>query len=250
MVVRYFKEFSKLLNRDMEYKTYGDSGIVFFYFPSQYQRFYEVEDQGIVSLLYPFIESKQMMIVSVDSIDKESLSNTYFWDKKKRLALQEKYCDYFYFELYPKIVSQYKAEILPVTFGMSFGGYQAMNLFLRRPKLFSGTFCLSGIYKIDFFINDYYDQIAFLNSPIDSINMLTNKDIVDTYNTKKILMVVSTGAYEEDSYNQTKELDESFYKKSIDHQAYYWSDNYPHDWSSWKTYLNFYLPEFIQSLKG
>ena len=51
MEVRYYKWYSYNLNRDMEYKVYGEQGIPFFYFPTQYQRFYEAENRGIIDFL-------------------------------------------------------------------------------------------------------------------------------------------------------------------------------------------------------
>lgn len=41
MNVRYFKEYSSYLNRDMEFKMYGDSGILCLIVPCQDGRFYE-----------------------------------------------------------------------------------------------------------------------------------------------------------------------------------------------------------------
>lgn len=246
MEVRYYKWYSYNLNRDMEYKVYGEQGIPFFYFPTQYQRFYEAENRGIIHELSKYIEEGKLFVIAVDSIDSESLSNTTYWDKRKRLELQEAYHNYFTNELYEVIKKDYNPYSLPVLFGMSFGAYQAMNFFIRRPMLYKGVFALSGIYNIRFFINDYYDDLSYLNSPIDQIRLMNNDYYLDIYRHKKIVMVVSSGAYEESSINDTYDLQQSFlHREILNVEAYYWTSNYPHDWSSWKTYLNFYIRDFL-----
>ena len=61
MEVRYYKWYSYNLNRDMEYKVYGEQGIPFFYFPTQYQRFYEAENRGIIHELTKYIEERHLL---------------------------------------------------------------------------------------------------------------------------------------------------------------------------------------------
>ena len=47
MEVNYYKEYSKNLNRDMEFKVYGHGGRPCLVFPSQDGKFYDYENQGI-----------------------------------------------------------------------------------------------------------------------------------------------------------------------------------------------------------
>lgn len=48
MEVKYYKTYSENLQSEVEYKTYGNSGRGVLVFPSQDQRFYEWEDNGMV----------------------------------------------------------------------------------------------------------------------------------------------------------------------------------------------------------
>ncbi len=243
---KYHKWYSYSLNRDMEYMVYGDRGVPFIYFPTQYNRFYEAYDKGVIASLAYYIESGKIFIISVDNIDTESLSNFSYWDKRKRLERQEEYYNYIIQELYPSIKQDYNINSLPYTLGMSFGAYQAMNMLIRQPSLFAGTFSMSGIYKISFFINDYYDELAFYNSPLDSIRLLKDENYINLLRTKKILIVVSNGAYEDESYLETIELEEALNNKNIPNQTYYWTSNYPHDFSSWNIYLDYYIKMFLE----
>lgn len=58
LIINYEKWYSHNLNRDMEYKVYGNKGIPFIYFPTQYKRFYEAEDEGVIETLAYYIETE------------------------------------------------------------------------------------------------------------------------------------------------------------------------------------------------
>lgn len=243
MKVNYYKEYSKILSRDMEFKTYGEEGLIFIYFPSQYQRFYEIEDKKVIDKLSYLIENKKMIVISIDNIDLESISSNY-WDKRVLLERQEQYFNYFVYEFYPKIYEIFHFKMQPIAFGMSFGAYQSLNFFLRKPHLFSGVFALSGIYNIRFFTNNYFDKLAFLNSPIDSLYLLNNQEYIEEIKKKKIVVVCSYGPYEDT--NQTIELEKAFKYKNINNaEFYYWGESYPHDFPSWFIYIDFYINKFI-----
>ncbi len=239
------KWYSYSLNRDMEYMVYGSKGVPFFYFPTQYKRFYEAYDEGVIATLSYYIEAGKMFVIAVDNIDCESLSNFASWDKKKRLERQEEYYNYITTELYLSLAKEYDFTQKPVCLGMSFGAYQAMNMLIRRPDLFSGVFAMSGIYKITYFISDYYDELAFLNCPIDSIKLLKDESYINLLRSKKIVVVVSSGAFEEESLKETTALETVMREKQIPAEFYYWTDNYPHDWPSWKIYLDYYIKNFL-----
>ena len=51
MKVEYFKEYSNCLNREMEFKIYGHTGIPLLVFPAQDGRFYDFENFGMVSVI-------------------------------------------------------------------------------------------------------------------------------------------------------------------------------------------------------
>ena len=48
MNVEYYKELSHELNRDMEFKVYGHTGIPCLVFPAQNGRFYDCENFGMI----------------------------------------------------------------------------------------------------------------------------------------------------------------------------------------------------------
>lgn len=242
MQIDYIRYYSHILSREMEIKTYGYSGQILIYFPTQYKRFYEVENEGIIDTLSSYIESGRIIVITLDSDVDNNLSSG-SWDKRKILETQENYFNFFINEFYSWVYDRYHFLSKPITFGMSFGAYQAMNIFLRMPHLFSGTFTMSGVYNIRFFFNDYFDDLAFLNSPLDSLYLMNNELYKEELKKKRIVIVVSNGAYE--MVEETKEIERAFHKNDIYPEVYYWSSDFPHDWISWKTYLKYYIDRFL-----
>ena len=98
MEVRYFKEWSRELDREMEFKVYGNRGKVCFAFPPQDGKFFDFENFGMVESIRPWIEDGRIMLVTPDSVDAES------WSAKNdsprhRIEMQERYFRYITLEL-------------------------------------------------------------------------------------------------------------------------------------------------------
>ena len=62
MNTRYFKGYSHILDRDMEFKLYGDGGKPCFAFPPQNGRFFDFENYGMVDTIAPWIEDGRVMV--------------------------------------------------------------------------------------------------------------------------------------------------------------------------------------------
>ena len=77
MKVEYFKEYSNCLNREMEFKIYGHTGIPLLVFPAQDGRFYDFENFGMVSVIADKIEAGSIQVFCLDSIDGECWSDCY-----------------------------------------------------------------------------------------------------------------------------------------------------------------------------
>ena len=76
MEMQYFKEYSPALGREMECKVYGHGGRPMLYIPCQDGRFFDFEDFHLADTLAPWIESGQLMVMSIDTLDKETWSDT------------------------------------------------------------------------------------------------------------------------------------------------------------------------------
>lgn len=233
MEVMYFNEFSTNLNRNMEFKVYGTKGIPCIAFPSQNDRFYFYENQGIINSMEEEIEAGKIQVFTLDNYDFESFSAT--WKNPyDRIRSQEAYYRYVIDEIIPRIREINKSDSKIMTFGCSLGAYQAMNFFLRRPDLFNNVLALSGIYHIGFFIHDYADELTFYNSPIDSLKyMELSHPYVNMYKNSKIIVSVGYGTWEEECIKDTRELERQFDRLNINKDFVYYGMQFVHDWPSW-----------------
>ena len=75
METRYMKEYSPFLGRDMECKVYGSTGRPVLFIPCQDGRFFDFENFRMTEAWAPWIESGQVQVFSVDTIDRESWSD-------------------------------------------------------------------------------------------------------------------------------------------------------------------------------
>ena len=76
METQYIKTYSHALARDMECKLYGHSGRPILFIPCQDGRFFDFENFSMTDTLSPWIESGEVMVLSIDTIDKETWSDT------------------------------------------------------------------------------------------------------------------------------------------------------------------------------
>ena len=144
METQYFKFYSPALGRDMECKVYGHAGRPVLFIPCQDGHFYDFENFRMSDTLAPWIESGQMMVISIDTIDLETWSdknNDAYW----RIRRYEAWISYITSEVVPFICDKAGRDGVLV-FGCSLGATHAANLYLRFPNLFDRVMALSGIY--------------------------------------------------------------------------------------------------------
>ena len=81
----YNREYSWILDRDMEYAVFGDSGKVMFAFAPQNGHTYDFASFGMVETVRPWIEAGKLMVVCVDSIDEETTHAGVFFFRRPDL---------------------------------------------------------------------------------------------------------------------------------------------------------------------
>jgi esterase/lipase superfamily enzyme len=201
MHTAYYKEYSHILERDMEFAVYGHNGKPCIVFPAQDGRFYDFFNFGMVDAASKFIEEGKLQLFCVDGIDWESWSQIggdYHW----RIMQHEKWFNYIIEEAIPKFREiygetsgeYYKGKFF--TTGCSMGAYHALNFFLRRPDIFDGVIALSGLYHAGYFFPNYNNEIIYNNSPVDYMkNMPWNHYYLDMYRNSKIILCCGQGRY-------------------------------------------------------
>ena len=247
MEVRYYKEYSYNLNRDMEFNVYGHAGRPMLAFPSQNGRFFDFANNGLVEVAQEYIDSGRLQIFCCDSIDLESWSAEGA-DGRWRIENQEKYFHYIVDELCPMIFDinaecnggNYANGIM--TTGCSMGGTHSLNFMLRRPDIFDGCIAMDGAYDARIFFPDYFDDLVYANSPVDYIDGMPNDHYyVELYKKCNIHIVCGQGAWEHPMIEDTARMQELFGYKNIPANIHWWGTDISHDWPYWRMQFPYYL---------
>lgn len=247
MKIEYYKEYSPIMGRDMEFKVYGHSGRLCFTFPPQDGRFYEMENRGMIDTLAPWIEAGQLQVVGVDAVDWESWSSKH-WDKRQRIQCQERWFHYVTDELVPRAIEINGTPQRIYTTGCSMGAIHAGIFFFRRPDLFQGMVALSGLYNASFFFEDYMDDLVYANSPVHFLrNMPADHPYMEMYQHSNIIVCVGQGAWENEMIAGTRELEQVLREKGIPAWIDYWGYDVNHDWDWWQKQLPYYFGKLLEA---
>lgn len=243
MNVEYHKWYSRYLNRDMEYKTFGDRGHALLAFPSQDGRFFDFAERGMIHELSPWIEAGKIRVICVDGIDWETWSNM-GGDGRWRIEQQERYFNYVVEELLPNI-RYYDGETFMTT-GCSLGALHAAIFFFRRPDIFDTVIALSGLYHSNYSFPYYHDDLTYANSPQDFLaQMDNNHPWMHLYRQRRICICIGQGRWEEDTLWSTRQLDTILAQKGVPAWFDYWGYDSDHDWPWWRKQL----PHFMSVLE-
>ena len=245
METQYFKQFSPSLGRDMECKVYGHAGRPVLFIPCQDGRFMDFEGFHMTDTWAPWIESGQVMVFSIDTMDKESWSASN--DPGARIRRHEQWIDYITREMVPFIRDMVNARNgwsgYPgiMTFGCSLGATHAANLYFRFPDLFDGVLALSGIYTTEYGFGGYMDELVYLNSPVHYLaNLSPDHPFVGQYNQHRGVICVGQGAWEQPE--TTRRIGELCREKGINLWVDLWGYDVNHDWPWWHRQVPYFLP--------
>ena len=247
MNVEYYKELSHELNRDMEFKVYGHTGIPCLVFPAQNGRFYDFENFGMIDAAHEYVDAGRIQFFCCDSIDNETWSNV-DGNPRERMEQHEHYYHYIIDELILRIqeISTYansgKEPHDMMTCGCSLGAFHALNFFLRRPDLFNRVLAMSGLYHADYFFHDYHDELTYRNSPSDYLpNMPQDHPYMELYRNSEIVLCCGQGAWEQEMENSMHQMEAIFADKHIDVWIDFWGYDVSHDWYWWKKQIDYFL---------
>ncbi len=254
MKTTYLKDYSPALGRDMECKIYGHAGKPVLFIPCQDGRFYDFENFGMADVWSPWIESGQVMVFAIDTMDKETWSNQW-GDARWRSERHEQWMRYITDEMVPfmrSVANEWNGwDGYPgiLVFGASLAALHATNLFLRRPDLFDGLLALSGIYTAEYGFGTYMDDLLYLNSPVHYVpNMPEDHPYIELYNQKKAVICVGQGPWEVPS--STRQLDAALKSKGINIWVDYWGYDCAHDWDWWFRQVDYFLPFLLEDGEG
>lgn len=242
MEIRYFKEYSSHLNRDMEFKMYGHAGKLCLCIPCQDGVFYEWEDRGMFKIMENAINAGKIQFVTINTIDKETWSST--GNTGDRMWKQECWIQYIVQELIPSALAKgnQPADAKCLVTGFSLGAGHACNLAFRFPDRFDQCLALSGVYDMEGYYFGHHDQHTFENDPCAYLSMMDrNHEYVQKYNNNQYIFVVGQGAWEDVCLANTRKLQGICESKGIHCWFEYWGYDVNHDWVWWYKQFPYYM---------
>lgn len=244
MRIEYIREYSPILNRDVEFKRYGYSGKPVLVFPSQDGNCNQYEEFGMIDVLSDFIEQGRIQVFCIGSIDTESWSDKN-GNPRHRIEMQERWFEHICYEMVPRIqYISWRSDII-VT-GCSMGGAHAGILFFRRPDLFDTLISLSGQFDARMFFYDYMDDLVYNNSVVDFLrDMPWNHPYLDLYRQKNIIICIGQGAWEGELLPSNRELDRILCEKQVPAWFDYWGYDVAHDWPWWRIQIRYFMEHIL-----
>ena len=249
METQYFKDYSSALGRDMECKVYGHAGRPVLFIPCQDGRFFDFENFKMTDVWAPWIESGQVMVFSIDTMDAESWSakdGDPYW----RIRRYEQWINYITDEFVPFMRAManqrngWTGEPGIMAFGCSLGATHAANLFFRRPDLFDRMLALSGIYTAGYGFDGYMDEVVYRNSPVNYLaDMPKDHPFIKLYNQKKGVICVGQGPWE--IPDTTRQMAHICYEKDIHVWVDFWGWDVAHDWDWWYKQVAYVVPYLL-----
>lgn len=237
--------YSSRVNREMRIKIYGHYGLPVICYPCQGKQSDDFYNNGMIDNLADYIESGKIKLYCLDSNDDETVDNK-GWDRAHASYMLSQYHEYVVNEVLPFIYDRQGGYCEPFLFGCSMGATHAANHFFRRPDLFMGFLGLSGNYDNSYFFGDYFDENAYMNSPVHYIdNMAPDHPWIAKYNEKKMIVVIGRGAFEYLVDYSNYWLKEVTDRKGINVWYNFWDENSTHDWPSWKYQSRYFFDQII-----
>ena len=244
MQIEYIREYSPILDREVEFKRYGYSGKPVLVFPSQDGNCNQYEEFGMIDVLSDFIEQGKIQVFCVGSIDLESWSDLN-GNPRYRIEMQERWFEHICYEMVPRIqYISWRSDII-VT-GCSMGGSHAGILFFRRPDLFDTLISLSGQFDARMFFGNYMDDLVYNNSVVDFLkDMPWNHPYLDLYRQKNIIICIGQGAWEGELLPSNRELDRILCEKQVPAWFDYWGFDVAHDWPWWRIQIRYFMEHIL-----
>ena len=245
----YYKEWSRMLGREMEFKVYGTAGVPVLALPARGGRFYDWENNGMPEAVASLLSSGKLQLFTADGIDAESLLAGDA-APRRRAEMQEKYFNYLSTELAARILELNQTEKGQLIWcvGVDTGACQAVNCRLRRPQQFAGAIGLSGIYGLARFWGSEKDDLVLRSSPLLYLGEkgIANKLTLAKAEENSLMLCAGQGAYEDDAKADTQALADLLKAEGLPAHLELWGGDVSHEWYWWGKMLGLFVPRILE----
>ncbi|TYP95441.1 Esterase/lipase superfamily enzyme [Fodinibius salinus] len=226
---------SPSLGKDMKLTTYGTSGTPLIALPTREADSSQWEEYGMVDAISYQLENGFNQLFCLSSVDGESFCNSNT-SPKQRLVRHQQYESYLVEEVVPYVKEQSNINYIIIA-GTDFGGYHAVSIALKHPKLFGKAIGMSGIYDITPWMDDFYDDNVYYNNPTDFIPNLNQQSTLDNIRDVDFRLV----SYEnDDRKHYADRMSDVLRMKYIEHDLDIW-DLEGDEWELWSNMLKTHI---------
>lgn len=245
----YYKEWSAVLDRAMEFKRYGHSGVPVLALPARGGRFYDWENNGMPDAIAQLLNEGKVQLFCADSIDGEAVLNGDA-PVRRRAEMEEKYFVYLTAELAPRVLALNGAAKGTRLWcvGIDLGAVHAVNCRLRRPQQFAGAIGLSGIYDLARFWGSEKDDLVLRSSPLLYLGEkgIANKLTLAKAEENSLMLCAGQGAYEDDAKADTQALADLLQAEGLPAHLELWGGDVSHEWYWWGKMLGLFVPRILE----
>ena len=237
---------SERLHREVQVVRWGEVGTPVLIFPTAAGDAEECERFLMIDTLAPLLEAQRIKLYSVDSVAGQAWLKE---DNSTRVAaqVQNAFDGFVYHEVVPAIRTDCNdpdAEVI-VT-GSSIGAFNALAAICRHPDVFSKAICMSGTYDLSKFLQGEVTRDYFYSSPLHFLPELEEGgDHLARLRERFVLLTHGEGRWEEPA--QSWRVAEALGARGIPNRVDPWSDEYDHDWPTWREMLPRYLDELLEA---
>lgn len=238
----YHRWHSPRLDRDMELLVFGHAGAKVLAFPTRDGRFYEYENIGVVRSLGHKLDSGQIQLFCVDSIDHDSLYC--FWKRPADRILRHMQFEEYVLEEVLPFMHGLNRHPCTIAHGCSLGAFHAANLAFRHPHLFQKLSAFSGRYDLTLNVESFRDlfdghrdENIYFHNPSHFLPNLRDEALLGRLRAMDIIMTIGR---DDPFLDNNLRLSEVLSGKGVGHVLHVW-DGRAHRASAWRRMAPLYI---------
>ncbi|MHC4956413.1 MAG: alpha/beta hydrolase-fold protein [Planctomycetota bacterium] len=223
---------SQIMDREVEFFWFGESGRPLVMFPTSMGRYSENAERGLVGTLREYLDAGSLQVCTIDAYNDESWGNDDISPQEK-IQRHDRYDRFLAEEMMPMVIERAGSDNLAV-YGASQGGYHAANFACRHPDMVNRCIAFSGVFDNRRMLDGYFDELAYFHCPAASV---PNMDEEWVNRLRTVEWILATG--ENDSVvEETRNFSKVLSQKGIDNFIEIWPGVFGHDWPFWEEHLH------------
>ncbi len=234
--------FSSRTECDITLARWGHFGTPVLLYPTAGGDALECERMLMIDALTAPLEAGRIKVYSVDSVAGRA------WANKQDVAycsrLQNAFDACIAQEVVPAIRNDCKDDAIEiVAAGASIGAFNAVASVCRHPDLFRLAIAMSGSYDFERLFGMRANEEFYFAAPLLFLPNLGECEQLARLRERFVLLATGTGRYEyaTDSWRMAEVLG----GKGVPNRVDAWSEEWHHDWPTWRRMLPQYVDEFI-----